>query len=110
MSSVIGEVLVISGEGEMIDDFPIKEMAQPSDRKISIDLVEPDGTLVTITFESQDGKNFVGTYRKKDKGTDGIIRVKKGWAKDGTLILGGKWGRDTGEECIWVATIEPSED
>lgn len=110
VSKIIGEVLVISGEGETIEEFPIKEIAQPSDRKISIDLVEPNGTLATVTFESQDGKNFVGTYRKKDQRADGILRVKKGWTKDGTLVLGGKWGRDTGEECIWAATIEPSDD
>lgn len=93
-----------------LEQFPIRDFVQPSDRKMSIDLVERDGTLATVSFESHDGQHFVGTYRKKDQEIDGVIRVVKKQKGDGRLILHGKWEKGGGEEWLWIGVIDPDED
>ncbi|MDE2812572.1 MAG: hypothetical protein OXM01_06100 [Gemmatimonadota bacterium] len=105
-----GKALVLHPEDVDLEWFPIRDFVQASDRKMSIDLVEPDGTLVTVSFESHDGQHFVGTYRKKEQEIDGVIRVVKKQKGDGRLILHGKWEKGGGEEWLWIGVIDPDED
>lgn len=105
-----GKVLVMHPEDLDFDFFPIREIVRPSDRQMSLDLVEPDGTLATVSFESHDGQNFVGTYRKKDQASDGVVRVAKRPREDGSIILNGSWKKASGEEWYWIGRIEPDEE
>ena len=105
----IGYVLVITPEVEW-GKFPIKEIVQPSDREISLDLEGPGGMLATVSFESHDSQHFTGTYRTKSHGADGIIRVVKVQMPNGTLLLVGRWEKANGEEWHWQAEIKIDED
>lgn len=106
----IGKVLVLHPETHDLEWVPISDLAQPSDRKVSLDLIEQGGTTVTVSFESQDGQHFVGTYRKKNQEVDGIIRVEKSRTEDGAILLNGTWEKGNGEEWQWFGLIELDED
>lgn len=106
----IGHVLVMHPEDFAFDVFPIREIVQPSDRHMSLDLVEPDRTMATVSFESHDGQHCVGTYRKKDQEPDGIVRVAKRPREDGSIILNGNWEKASGEEWDWIGRIEPDAE
>lgn len=107
----IGKVLVMHPEHfDDFDFFPIREIVQPSDRQMSLDLVEPGGMIATVSFKSQDGQDFVGTYRKKDQEPDGVVRVEKRPREDGSIILNGNWEKASGEEWYWIGRIEPDEE
>ncbi len=67
--------------------YTIKEAVSRSAKEISLDLVEPDGTQVTLTFESQDGKNFTAPYRRRGDGDGEQVHMVGGPLADGDLIF-----------------------
>ena len=67
--------------------YTIKEVRRGSARKIALDLVEPNGAQATLTFESQDGSQFIGLYKRKDGGGTERIHMNAVQYDDGEELV-----------------------
>ena len=67
--------------------YTIKEVVRQSEKKIALDLVEPDGAQTTLTFERQDGNQFTGLYKRRAGGDTERIHMNAVQDDDGEELV-----------------------
>ena len=67
--------------------YTIKEVVRRSAREIALDLVEPNGAQATLTFERQEGNQFIGLYKRRDGGDTEHIHMNAVQDDDGEELV-----------------------